>query len=211
MLLVLVQRDLLIQAPHSAIHPHPGEAIGASPGERILEGALAVAGQRGEDLEARAGRQCSHLLHDLLRRLRAHLAPALRAVGRADAGEEHPQVVVYLGHGAHRRARVSAHRLLLDRDRRAETADEVHLRLLHLADELPGVGRERLDVAALSLGVERIECQRRLAAAGDSRDHNQFVARQRHVDVLEVVLLGPTDDNVAVDLVMVRSIAHAVC
>ena len=29
----------------------------------------------------------------------------------------------------------------------------------HLAEELPGIGRERLDVAALALGIERVHRQ----------------------------------------------------
>ena len=61
--------------------------------------------------------------------------------------------------------------------------------------ELAGVGRERLDVAALTLGVERVESQRRLAAARDAGDDHQLEARQRQVNVLEVVFLGSTDEN----------------
>jgi hypothetical protein len=39
-------------------------------------------------------------------------------------------------------------------------ADRVDLGLFHLPEELPGVGRERLDVAPLPLGVEGVERQR---------------------------------------------------
>ncbi len=195
--LVLVQLDPLAiqQFPHLAVHPHAGVAVGAGLGEYVLESALAVAGQRGQHLEARARRQRCHALHDLLRRLSAHLAPTLRTVGRADAGEEHPQIIVDLGHRAHRRTRVLAHRLLLDGNGRAQAADEVHLGLLHLADELPGVGRKRLDVAPLPLGVEGVEGQAGLAAAGDAGDDHQLEARQAHVNVLQVVFLGTTDEN----------------
>jgi hypothetical protein len=48
-------------------------------------------------------------------------------------------------------------RLLVDRDRRRQALDEVDVGLVHLAEELAGVGRQRLDVAALALGVDRVE------------------------------------------------------
>ena len=54
-------------------------------------------------------------------------------------------------------ARVGARRALLDGDRRRETVDLIDIRFLHLFEELAGVGRETLDVAALPFGVDGIE------------------------------------------------------
>jgi ribosomal protein L21 len=56
-----------------------------------------------------------------------------------------------------------------------------------ITQELPRVGRQRLDVAALALGVDGVEGQRRLARAGQAGDHDQLVARQVEIDVLQVV------------------------
>ena len=64
----------------------------------------------------------------------------------------------------------------------------VDVGLLHLLEELPGVGGERLDVAALALGVDGVEGERGLARAGQPGDDHQLVARDLDVDVLEVVL-----------------------
>ena len=69
--------------------------------------------------------------------------------------------------------------------------------LLHLLEELPGVGRERLDVAPLPLGVERVEGERRLARAGEAGDDDEPLARDVDVDVLEIVLAGAADDDAA--------------
>src|SRR5690606_4580378 len=52
---------------------------------------------------------------------------------------------------------------------------------------LARVRRQRLDVAALAFGVDGVERQRGLAGAGQARDHDQLVARQVEIDVLEVV------------------------
>ncbi len=120
---------------------------------------------------------------------------AVRAVRHADRGVEQPQVVVDLGHRADRRARVLRHRLLLDRDRRRQAVDRVDVRLLHLLQELPRVGRERLDVAPLPLGEEGVEGERRLARAGDAGDHHELVAGDLEVEVLEVVLARAANRN----------------
>jgi hypothetical protein len=115
------------------------------------------------------------------------------AVGRAGAGVEQAQVVVDLGDGADGRARIVAGGLLLDRDRRRQPFDQVDVGLFHQLQELAGVGGQRFHIAALALGVERVERQRRLAGAGQARDHHKLVARQVEVDVLQVVGTRPTD------------------
>jgi hypothetical protein len=47
--------------------------------------------------------------------------------------------------------------------------------------------RERLDIAPLSLGIEGVEGERGLARAGQPGQHDQALARQVQVDVLEIV------------------------
>ena len=132
---------------------------------------------------------------DLLLGLAGDLLAALGAVRDPDPRPEQAQVVVDLGHRADRRARVARGRLLVDRDRRREPLDRVDVGLLHQAEELARVGGERLDVAALPLGVDRVEGKARLARAREPGDHDQRVARQLDVDVLEVVLAGAGDDD----------------
>src|SRR5262249_35235516 len=75
-----------------------------------------------------------------------------------------------------------------DRDGRREPIDVIDVGLLHLAEELPGVGRERLDVAALPLGEDRVEGQAGLARPGQPGDDHQLVPRDLDVDILEVML-----------------------
>ena len=85
--------------------------------------------------------------------------------------------------------------LLLDGDRRRQALDVVDLRLLHLADELPGVGAEALDVAPLALGVDRVHGERALARAARAAADGHLVAGDVDVDVLEVVLAGAADGD----------------
>ena len=68
-----------------------------------------------------------------------------------------------LGDRADGGARVVGGGLLLDGDGGREALDVVHIGFVHHGEELPGVGRQRLDVAALSLGIEGVEGERGLA------------------------------------------------
>lgn len=63
----------------------------------------------------------------------------------------------------------------------------LHIRFLHHQQELSGVGGKGLHVAALPLGVECIESQRRLAGTGEPGHHDQLVPRQIEVHRLPVV------------------------
>ncbi len=126
---------------------------------------------------------------------RRDLAPALGAVRMPDPREQQAQVVVGLGDRAHSGARIAAGGLLIDGDGRREPVDGIDVGLVHLPEELAGVRRERFDVAALALGVERVECQRRLAGTRQACDDDQAVSRERHGDVLEIVLPGAPDDD----------------
>ena len=117
----------------------------------------------------------------------------MRAAG---PGEQQTQVVVDLGDGADRRPGVAVCRLLIDGHRRGQALDEVDVRFVHLAEELAGIGRQRLDVAALALGEDRVEGQAGLAGPGQPGEHDEGVAGQFEADVLEVVLSGTTDDEV---------------
>ena len=126
------------------------------------------------------------------------LALDLVAVGAmrvAGPGEQQPEVVVDLGDRADGRARVPAGALLVDRDGRAQPVDLVDVRLLHLAEELARVGAQALDVAPLAFGVDRVEGEAALAAAGQPGDDDQPVARERDVDVLEVVLARSANND----------------
>ena len=194
-LVALVEHDRLLEHPQAIVDLHAREAVGAQLLQQLAVLALAPAHDRRQDHEARAVAQLHHLVDDLLGRLADDRPPADRAVRLADARPQQAQVVVDLGHRADRRARVARGRLLVDRDRRREPLDRVDVGLVHLPEELARVGRERLDVAALALGVDRVEREARLARAGQPGDHDQRVARQRQRDVLEVVLARARDDD----------------
>ena len=116
----------------------------------------------------------------------------------AGARVEHPQQVRERRDAADRRAGRGRPALLLERHGRRQAVDLVDLGHAHLVEQPPRVGRDRLEVAPLRLGVERAERERRLARAGDAGEHDQGVARDVEVDVLEVVLARPAHADEAV-------------
>ena len=195
MALVLVEGRRVGEVVHLPVDADADEALPPGALEDPVALGLAVLDQRPEDEEARALRQREHLVDDLLDRLPLDLPAAGRAVRMADPGEEEPEVVVDLRDRPDRRSRVPAGALLVDRDRRRQAVDLVDVRLLHLAEELAGVGRQALDVAALALGVDRVEREAALAAAGEPGDDDEPVARERDGDVLEVVFAGTANDE----------------
>ena len=185
-----IELDVFVERAEDAVDAGLGEALLLQLRQLLLELALAAADDRRQHVDARILRIQHHHVHDALERLGGDLAAALVAVRDADVGEQQPQVVVDFGDGADRRPRIRRRRLLLDRDGRRQAVDQIDVRLLHLLEKLPGVGRQRLDVAALPFGVDRVEGERRLARPRQPGDDRQLVARNVDVDVAKVVNAG---------------------
>src|SRR5207244_4619797 len=85
---------------------------------------------------------------------------------------------------------------LFDGNGRRKPFDKIDIRLLHLIEELPGIGRETFHVAPLAFGIESIEGERRFPRAAQPGDDHQLFPRYFDVEVLQIVLACTTDlDN----------------
>ena len=193
--LILVQHRLLAEFVKFAVDLHAHEARAPHLGQLLAILALAIADDRREHVNPRALGPSHDSIDDLLHALLGDFAAAVVTERVADAREEQAQVVVDFGDGADGRARIARGGLLLDRDRGREPLDRIDVRLFHLLEELARVRRQRFDVAALALGVNRVEGERRLARAGEAGDYDQAVARNLEIDVLEIVLARAFDDD----------------
>ena len=189
-LLILVQVRDAADVVDGAVHAGADEALPLDVGEDVLVLALLAADQRGTDLDLGLRRPGQDRLDDLRGMLAGDLPAADPAVRLAHAGEEQPEVVVDLRRRGDGRARVAAGAALLDGDGGRQARDIGHRGLLHLFEELPGVGAERFDVLAPALGVDRVEGQRAFARAADAGDDDELVARDVQTDILQVVLGG---------------------
>jgi len=144
--------------------------------------------ERERQRDARAGGKRLEAVGDVGRGLPHDALAAVGAVKLRHLGEEQLQVVRQLGHRADGGARRAHGVTLLDGHGRWQILDQVGVGPRHAIEELPGVGRERLDVAPLTLGVERVEHERRLPAPGHTRHDGQRVVRKVDVDSTQVVL-----------------------
>ena len=116
--------------------------------------------------------------------MKLRLAPRIAAGARV----QHAQQVGERGDAAHRRACGRHAALLLERDGGRQSVDLAHVGHAHLVEQPPSVRRDRFQVASLRLGVQRSERERRLAGARHAGEHDQCVAWDVEVDVLQVVL-----------------------
>ena len=183
---------------HAPVDAQSRKALGDGARHDRLVLSFFAAHQRREELYLRALRQGSQPVRDLLGSLSARRLAAPVAVLLPQARIEHAQVVVDLRDGADSRSRVVRRGLLLNRDGRREASNALVFGLFHLPEKLPRVRREALDVATLTFGKQGIERQRRLAAARGPRHDDEALLGNADGDVLEVVLAGSDDHDLAV-------------
>ena len=185
---LLVQRRGAVDLVELAVDLDAGEALLLQLGEFLAVLALAAAHDGGQQIEAGAVGQSEDTVDHLGDGLALDGKAGRWRIGHADAREKQAHVIVNFGDGAHGGARIAARRLLLDGDGGREAVDLVDVRLLHHLEELPGIGRKRLDIAALAFGIDRVEGERRFAGAREPGEHDQLVARKLQRDILQVVL-----------------------
>ena len=140
--------------------------------------------QRGKDVDALSFIVFQDEVQYLLFGVLHHLLAREVGVGVAGAGIEQTQVIVHLGGSAHGGARILVGGFLLDGDNRAQSRYLVHIRTLQVSQEVTGVCRKSLDIAALPFGKDSIECQRGLAASAQSGNHRKAVTGNLGIDIL---------------------------
>ena len=199
---VLFQGDLLVQVVQAAVHLDPGVAGPPGGVQLFLLGALALPDHRRQHLKAGPLLQLQDGVHHLVHALLADDPAADRAVGHPDPGVEQPEVIVDLGHGAHRRAGVVAGGLLVDGDGRRQAGDLVDVGLVHPAQEHPGVAGQAFDIAALAVGIDGVEGEAGLARPRQPGHDDELFPREGQADVFQVVLPRALDD----DLIVCQSI-----
>jgi hypothetical protein len=84
---------------------------------------------------------------------------------------------------------------LLDGDGGRDPLDVVDGGLVHAVEELPDVGRKRLDVAALAFCVECVEGERGFSGTGWAGDDGEFSERDPEVESLQVMLAATAEND----------------
>ncbi|MNZ98192.1 hypothetical protein D3C78_1174690 [compost metagenome] len=195
MFFLLVELGSFVQLIELSIDSGADKTLRAQLFENRQVLAFALADDRRQQHQLAALRFGEDQVDHLADGLRFQRNVVVRATGDAHAGIQQAQVIVNFGNGADRRTRVVRGGLLFDGDRRRQAFDGVDVRLFHHRQELPGISRQRFDVAALAFGVQGVESQGRLAGAGQAGDDDQLVPWQGQVDVLQVVGSSPTNQD----------------
>ena len=195
---VLLQLDLLAEIIGDAVHP--AADIARLPGILKDLGVLALLppDHRSHHLDAGSLGQGQDLVDNLVDGLLLDLLAADGTVGRAHPGPQQTEIVVNLRHGAHGGTGVFAGGLLVDGDGGRKAVNIIHIGLLHLAQEHPGIGGERLHIPPLALGIDGIEGQGGLARSGQAGEHHQFIPGNGHINIFQVVHPGAFYINVTV-------------
>jgi hypothetical protein len=183
----------LLHRVEGAVDAELAEARPEDGFELLLVLALLLLHDRREDDERLVLGEAVDAVDDLARRLLGHRLAAVRAVRLADAREQQAEEVVDLGDGPDGRSRIRRHGLLVDGDGRTQARDLVDVRLILEFQELAGVRRQALHVAALSLGVDGVEGQARFSGTGKTGHDHELVLGNVDGDVLQVVRAGAAD------------------
>jgi hypothetical protein len=93
-----------------------------------------------------------------------------------NSGIQKAEVVVDFGDCTYGRSGVTAGGFLVNRNCRGKPCNEIHIRLVHLAKELPGICREGFYVASLSFCINGVECERGFPASGKTGKNHQFTS-----------------------------------
>ena len=198
MVLAFVQARRIVQRAEVAVNARAHEAVARQFFQFLAVFALSAAHDRREDHHAVVGLGQFSLqdgAHNLVGGLARDGLAAFRAVRRADRAVNHAQVIVNFSDGADRGARRARGGFLLDGDGGRKPFDRIHFRAFHLVQKLAGVGRKRLHVAALPLGVNRVKRKRGFARAGKPGDHGQGVPWNLQADIFQVVLARAADND----------------
>ena len=193
--LLFVQLDFLIQGIQVVIHLHPHVSCPADGFQDVFVFPFPALHHRCQDHEFGSFRQFQHLVGNLLGGLAFDDFPALGTMGDPDPGKQQPEIVVDLRYRSHRGPGVPAGGLLVDGNGRGQSPDIVHIRFVHLSQELPGIGRQAFHVPALAFRIDGIKGQGGFPAAGQTGDHHQFVPGDVQGYILQVVLPRPLDYN----------------
>ena len=195
MFLLFVEDDVFAEINNLAVNSRTHIAGPSHVEQFFAVFALPSSHDRSQHLEFGSLWERPDSVYHLLDGLGRDLFAAVEAERPADSGKEQAEIIVNLRDGPDGGPRVMAGALLLDGNRRGEPFDRIHVRLAHLLQELPGIGGEGLDVPALPFGVDRVEGEGRFAGPAQTCDDHEPVPRNLNVQILEVMLPRPADDD----------------
>ena len=162
MFLLLLQLGCFSKLMNYSINACSGKTLDGEIFKEIDKFTLAATDDRRKNLEASSFIKPQNLINNILRCLLRNSFPTIRAMRAPCSREEETKVVIYLGNCSHCRSRISIRGFLINRDSRGKSLNKIYIGLIHLAQELSGICRERLDIASLAFRKDRVKGKGRL-------------------------------------------------
>ena len=103
------------------------------------------------------------------------------------AGIQQFHVIVNLRNGAHCGARIRRNHFLFNGNGWRYSFYIVHIRFIQFTQKLSGIRAQTFYITALTLRIQSIESQRRLARARKSCNHRKFPMLDFDINILQVV------------------------
>ena len=194
-LLVTHQQRHFFEPVNRPVHTHADKSVFLELREFLAVFALALLHNRRHHQNLLIFVTGVQVIDNLVHRLRLDDLAALGAMRHAQTRKHQTVMVQNFDHRPHRTARVPVHRLLVNRNRRRNSANALHVRMLHAPNELARIRRKRLHKAALPFLEYRIESKARLARARNARHHDNRVAGNRQIDMAKIMFVSIADFN----------------
>ena len=157
--LILFQLNRIIQRIQCSVRPNTDISFLSKLFQKLLMCSLFLGNYRSEKHQLCSLRQSQKRINNLINRLLSNRLSAVRTISPACMGIKHTEVVMNFRHCSHRGAGIMTGGFLIDRYGRRQTGNLIHLRLIHLSQKLPGIGRQRFHIFPLPLCIDRIKCQ----------------------------------------------------
>ena len=142
MLLRLCELGRLPQADDLSINAGASKALRVQRTQKVDKLTFATSHYGSKNLKTPPSFALKNAVRDVLDALPSNRLSTLDTVRDACSRPEQTKVVINLGNGSHSGPGVSVGGFLIDRDRRAESLNDVNVWSVNLTEELPGVGRE---------------------------------------------------------------------
>ena len=163
--LVAVQLHAGNNFPNLTVHPDTQIAFSANILKKFFVMTLARLDHRCQEQDLPTLVFIQDKVYNLVLRIAHHLLSAQVRIGLTGTGKEQTEIIVNLCRGSYSGTGILIGGLLLDGDDGAQSGNLVHVRTLHIAQEIAGIGGESLNIPTLSLRKNGIESQRGLSTA----------------------------------------------